>query len=164
RWIRGDWQLMEWLLPSVPGPDGSRLKSPLSALSQWKLLDNLRRSLVPVALTLLLLAAWTQLAHAWPWTLAVIAILALPSASATFLDLLRKPTEVLLRQHLAATANVAGRHAAQTAVTLAFLPYEAAVNLDAIGRTVWRMLVTRRRLLEWNPSGGGETDRASTDV
>jgi hypothetical protein len=52
---------------------------------------------------------------------------------------------------------VAGRHAAQTVLTLAFLPYEATVNLDAIARTAWRMLVSRRRLLEWNPSAAGES-------
>ena len=158
RWIRGDWQLARWLLPSVPGPDGRRLQNPLSALSQWKLFDNLRRSLVPAALTLLLLIAWTLLAHSWPWTLAVIAILALPAASVVILDLLRKPAEVRLRQHLAAAASLAGRQAAQVVVTLAFLPYEAAVNLDAIVRAAWRMLVTHRRLLEWNPSGNDASD------
>ena len=163
RWIRGDWQLVGWLLPLVPGPGKRRLRNPLSMLSQWKLFDNLRRSLVPAALTLLLLVGWTVLPHAWLWTLAVIAILLLPSASAFILDLLRKPDEVLLRQHLAATASVAGRHAAQSALTLAFLPYEATVNVDAIARTAWRMLVTHRRLLEWNPSAGDEPDRRRFD-
>ena len=64
RWIRGDWQLLGWLLPRVPGPGKRRLRNPLSALSQWKLFDNLRRSLVPAALTLLLLLGWTVLPHA----------------------------------------------------------------------------------------------------
>ncbi len=159
RWIRGDWQLAGWLLPLVPGPGKRRLRNPLSVLSLWKLFDNLRRSLVPAALTLLLLVGWTMLPDGWLWTLAVITILLLPSASAVFLDLLQKPDEVLLRQHLAGTAKLAGRHAAQTALTLAFLPYEATVNLDAIARTGWRMLVTHRRLLEWNPSAADDPDR-----
>ena len=47
RWIRGDWQLLGWLLPLVPGPGKRRLRNPLSVLSLWKLFDNLRRSLVP---------------------------------------------------------------------------------------------------------------------
>ena len=50
RWIRGDWQITQWLLPRVPGSDARRIANPLSVLSQWKILDNLRRSLVPVAL------------------------------------------------------------------------------------------------------------------
>ncbi|HEX3063370.1 MAG TPA: glucoamylase family protein, partial [Usitatibacter sp.] len=160
RWIRGDWQLAGWLLPLVPGPAGQRLRNPLSALSVWKLFDNLRRSLVAPALTLLLLLGWTVLAHAGMWTLAVIAILMLPAASALAVGLLRKSDEVLVRQHLAATASAGGHHAAQTVLALAFLPYEATVNLDAIARTAWRVLVSHRRLLEWNPSAAGEPVRS----
>jgi len=58
RWIRGDWQIAQWLLPRVPGPDSRNIANPLSGLSQWKIFDNLRRSLVPTALTLLLLGSW----------------------------------------------------------------------------------------------------------
>jgi hypothetical protein len=163
RWIRGDWQLAGWLLPFVPGPGPRRLRNPLSALSLWKLFDNLRRSLVPAALTVLLLVGWAVLAQAWLWSLAIIAIMVLPLASAVFLDLLRKPDEMLLRQHLADATSAAGRHAAQTALTVAFLPYEATVNLDAIVRTAWRMLVSHRPLLEWNPSAADEPDRARRD-
>jgi hypothetical protein len=152
RWIRGDWQLAGWLLPLVPGPDGRRLRNPLSALSLWKLADNLRRSLVPAALVLILGLGWTVLPRAWLWTLAVIAILVMPSASALVADLLRKPEDVPFAQHLAAIAQAARRHAAQALMTLALLPDEATANLDAIVRTGWRMLVSHRRLLEWNPS------------
>jgi len=159
RWIRGDWQLAGWLLSRVPGPGNRRLRNPLSVLSQWKLFDNLRRSLVPVALTALLLLGWTVLPRAWLWTLVVIGILLLPSAFAVILDLLRKPDEVLLRQHLATTAGIAGRRLAETLSALAFLPYEATVHLDAIARTAWRMLVSHRRLLEWNPSAADESHR-----
>ncbi len=51
RWIRGDWQLVGWLRERVPALDGRRETNPLSGLSQWKIIDNLRRSVVPVALT-----------------------------------------------------------------------------------------------------------------
>ncbi len=80
RWIRGDWQLLAWLLPYVPVPGGERQKNPLSALSLWKLCDNLRRSLVPPGLTLLLVLGWTVLPHGWLWMSVVIAILLLPAA------------------------------------------------------------------------------------
>ncbi|MFZ3323793.1 MAG: glucoamylase family protein [Usitatibacter sp.] len=160
RWIRGDWQLTGWLLPSVPGPSGRRVPNPLSALSLWKLFDNLRRSLVPVALMLLLVLAWTVLEHAGHWMAVVLAILLLPSVSAVALDVLRKPRDVLLRQHLADTARSAGLHLAQALLTLSFLPFEATVNLDAILRTAWRMLVSHRRFLEWNPSAMSEPRRS----
>ena len=55
RWIRGDWQIMPWLFPRVPGAAGPRIPNPISVLSWWKIFDNLRRSLVPIALLLFLL-------------------------------------------------------------------------------------------------------------
>ena len=163
RWIRGDWQLAAWLLPLVPGAGDRRPRNPLSALSRWKLFDNLRRSLIPAASTLLLLLGWTVLPHPWLWTGAAIAMLLLPAASASLLDLLRKPDDLPWRQHLAVGAGAATTHAAQTALTLAFLPYESMVNLDAIARTAWRLLLSHRRLLEWNPSAADAPLRRRSD-
>jgi hypothetical protein len=158
RWVRGDWQLLGWLLPFVPTANGSRMRNPLSALSLWKLFDNLRRSLVAPALTALLLLAWTRLPHPWLWTLTVVGILLLPSAGALIAELLRKPPELLLRQHVIDVAASACVELARATLALAFLPYEATVNLDAIARTVWRMLASRRRLLEWSPSAADRPD------
>ena len=160
RWIRGDWQLVRWLLPNVPGPDAHLQKNPLSWLSQWKIFDNLRRSLVPAALTLLLLSGWTVLPSAWFWTLSVLGIILIPSLIASLLEVLQKPGDVLLGQHLAANLRSAGRRFAQAAFTLVCLPYEAFFSLDAIVRTGWRMLVSHRRLLEWSPSGDPERNRS----
>ena len=152
RWIRGDWQIASWLLSRVPGnradSDAGRRQNPLSALSQWKIFDNLRRSLVPAALTLLLLLGWTILSAAWFWTLVVIGIILIPPLIASILDLFRKPDDVLLGQHLAAALRSAGRHFAQAVLTLACLPYEAYFSLDAIMRTNWRILVTQKDC--WN--------------
>ena len=159
RWIRGDWQLARWLRGRVPDDCGQWQANPLSLLSQWKLFDNLRRSLVPAALTVLLLLGWTLLSAAWWWTLSIIGVLVFPSLCALFTAVWRKPEEMLLRQHLAAVMDSAGLRLAQVVFELACLPYEACFSLDAIARTTWRMLVSRRRLLEWNPSS--ETDRTS---
>jgi len=152
RWIRGDWQLTGWLLPRVPGFDGRRQKNLLSALSRWKLFDNLRRSLVSSVLTALLLMGWMVWPSAGFWTGSVLAILLIPSLSAIILDLFRKPADRLLRQHLAAEIRSTSGRLAQAVLTLSFLPYEAYFSLDAIMRTIWRMLITHKRLLEWNPS------------
>ena len=159
RWIRGDWQLAGWLLPRVPGPGARRQKNPLSGLSRWKLFDNLRRSLVPSALTVLLLLGWTVLSPFWLWTLAVIGIILIPPLLGSILDLFQKPEDVLPEQHVAAALRSAGQHIVQTVLTVACLPYEAFFSLDAIVRTIWRMLVTHTRLLEWNPSSNQDRDR-----
>ena len=152
RWMRGDWQLAGWLRRRVPGGGGQPLANPLSRLSQWKLLDNLRRSLVPAALLLLLLLGWALLAPAAWWTVSLLGMLLLPLLCAAALDLWRRPEEVLLRQHLAAVAASAQRRLMQVSFELACLPYEAYYSLDAMCRTIWRLLVARRRLLEWNTS------------
>ncbi|MGZ6117127.1 MAG: cyclic beta 1-2 glucan synthetase, partial [Gemmatimonadaceae bacterium] len=75
RWIRGDWQIAGWLLSRVPGPGDARRRNPLSKLSQWKIFDNLRRSLEPSGLTILLLLGWNSFSSAWYWTVSVIGIL-----------------------------------------------------------------------------------------
>ncbi|MFA5353966.1 MAG: hypothetical protein WC291_07040, partial [Thermodesulfovibrionales bacterium] len=153
RWIRGDWQLVRWLLPGTPGPDGQRLENPLSLLSRWKLFDNLRRSLVPSALTLLLLLGWTVLLSPWFWTFSVLGVLFIPFLISSVLDLLRKPADLLFSQHFAVVRQSFSMRFVQVLFALVCLPYEAFFSLDAIVRTTWRMLITHRLLLEWTPSG-----------
>ncbi len=157
RWIRGDWQLAGWLRRWVKGP-AHREPNPLSMLSQWKLFDNLRRSLVPAALTFLLLLGWTTLSPAWLWTAVAVGILLTPTLLGSLSDLVNRPSETPYPRHLAAVARSAGRHGAQALLALALLPYEAFFSLDAIARTLGRMLITHRHLLDWHPSS--ETNRA----
>jgi cellobiose phosphorylase len=152
RWIRGDWQLIRWLLPFVPDRNGKLQRNPLSWLSRWKLFDNLRRSLIPISLTIMLLFGWMYLSQSWLWNISAMGIIFIPSIIISMLDLFRKPADMLLRQHLASTVHSAGMHLAQALYTLTTLPYEAFSNQDAIVRTLWRMLISRKKLLEWNPS------------
>ncbi len=158
RWIRGDWQIASWLLSRVPRAAAGSQRNPLSALSQWKIFDNLRRSLAPAALLALMLLGWTVLLPAWLWTLVVVGIIALPPLIASLVDLLRKPDDVLFSQHIAAIWRSLGSHLAQAVYTLACLPYEAWFSLDAVMRTNWRILISHRRLLEWMPSGSTAGD------
>ncbi len=160
RWIRGDWQIARWLFPGVPGPDGHLRKNPLSMLSRWKIFDNLRRSFTAAALTLLLVLGWTVLASPWFWTLAMIGTIVIPFLPSVVLNVLQKPVDVTLGRHLTGAVKSAVRYCLQAVLTLVCLPYEAFFSLDAMVRTLWRMMITHRRLLEWNPSGNaGRNDR-----
>ncbi len=157
RWIRGDWQITQWLLPRVPGPDARRIANPLSGLSQWKIFDNLRRSLVPVALMLFLLGHWLLLPELGGLgTLLVLAIITLPGLLAALANLAWKPEELPWWLHLRDVVSSGGRQLGQIFLTLAFLPYDAFISLDAIGRTLLRVLVTHKRLLQWQTSGDSE--------
>jgi cellobiose phosphorylase len=151
RWIRGDWQIISWLMPRVPVAVGRSEPNPLSGLSRWKIFDNLRRSLVTTALVVLPMAGWFLAPRAWAWTLALVGLVAIPALLHGVVALLRKPPELALGRHAAAVARSAGRGLAQAAFRIACLPHEAAVSLGAALRTLWRMLVTHRGLLEWSP-------------
>ncbi|HEX5338864.1 MAG TPA: glucoamylase family protein [Gallionella sp.] len=156
RWIRGDWQITQWLLPRVPGSDASRIANPLSVLSQWKILDNLRRSLVPVALVFLLPGSWLlfpQLGKLGP--LLVIIIIVFPGVLAAC-SAFRKPADLTWPMHLRGVADTGARQFGQMFLTLAFLPYDAFISMDAIVRTLLRLLVTHKRLLEWRTSSDAE--------
>lgn len=160
RWMRGDWQLAGWLWRRVPGEASSHRRNPLSPLSQWKLIDNLRRSLVPAALTLLLVLGWTVFASLGWWTVSILGILVVPQIFSVLVESCRKPDELLYRQHFAAVASALFRHLRQVGFEFACLPYEAFVSLDAIARTLWRLLISHRHLLEWNPSSEVERQLA----
>ena len=156
RWVRGDWQIGGWLLPFVSGSDRRLHRNPLSTLSRWKIFDNIRRSLVPMALTLLLLLGWSLLSSAWFWTIAVIAIIILPSVITTAWDMLHRPEDMQLPRHIKTSIQSAYRNFIQALFTIICLPFEAFYHLDAILLTNWRMIITGKKLLEWNPSGNLE--------
>jgi cellobiose phosphorylase len=157
RWIRGDWQITQWLLPRVPGSDARRIANPLSVLSQWKIFDNLRRSLVPIALLLLLLGSWLLVPELGGLgLLLVVGIVALPGLLAASVNAWRKPHDLPWTMHLREVAGSGARQLGQIFLTLAFLAYDAFISVDAIGKTLVRLLVTHKRLLEWQTSSDSE--------
>ena len=163
RWIRGDWQILRWLLPRVPNHGGAAAPNPLSCLSRWKILDNLRRSLVPPAMLCLLVGGW--LSGSWPLAVSaaglVLLATSLPLLLPSLHEFLRKPHDVPIATHLLEAASAAMQPLAQGLLQLAMLPYEAVLAVDAIARTLVRMFVTHRRLLEWRTAA--DADRASTN-
>ncbi len=152
RWIRGDWQIASWMLPWVPGPSGKILKNPISPLSKWKIFDNLRRSLVPIALLGMLLFGWMYSHSPVFWSLAVLSILLLNSLISFFWEVWQKPDDVQMLPHVVMSFRFSLQHFASQLFLLITVPYEAYVYADAIWRTNWRMLISHRRLLQWNPS------------
>ena len=95
RWIRGDWQIFAWFLPFVPGMGRHWHKNPISALSRWKIFDNIRRSLVPVALTTLILLGWMVLPSSIFWTITVSGIIVAPIFITSVWETIRKPKDVI---------------------------------------------------------------------
>jgi cyclic beta-1,2-glucan synthetase len=138
RWMRGDWQLLPWLF------------SPrLSTISRWKILDNLRRSLVAPALLLFILAGWLVLpGYPGVWTVAGAFILAIPVLTGFWIALYRRLNSQPVRQTEASLKNSFFRWL----LALAFLPYEAQIAADSILTTLVRLVVTHRSMLRWTTS------------
>jgi len=161
RWIRGDWQLAAWLLPRTRDAHGTVRRNPLDALSRWKILDNLRRSLLPIALVALLFVAWS----APPWRAALVAfvtaVFVLPASLDVVQELLAPPAGKIGPQHLRRSGAQAGRRAARVLFGIACLPFEAWLSADAAVRTLWRLHVSHRNLLEWTTSS--TVERANRD-
>jgi len=158
RWIRGDWQLLRWLTRWVPGPDGPE-RNRLSFLSRWKILDNLRRSVVEIAQLVFLVAAWTVLPGSpFRWTALAVGAIAAPWIVSLFMAVLQPPFDKSWRAYYGTVARDALTSGQQFALALVFLPHQALVSADAIARTLWRLAVTKRHLLEWRSSSQTERE------
>ena len=152
RWVRGDWQLLPWLSPWPRRANGHRERNNLAPIHLWKIFDNLRRSLLPPATLILLLMTFLGLLPGDPvvWTLVISALLAAPLWS----DLLSLLTRVVNRPTsapgvlLSAPAGLL-RQLGHWLVSLALLPWQSQILLDAISRSFYRMYFSRRQLLEW---------------
>ena len=149
RWIRGDWQILPWLFPTVPEHSSKKQKNPRSFLSRWKIFDNLRRSLPAPVTLLLLVIVWTSLTDPLFWTAFILSLFIIPPVIVTIWKLGKKSAEQTWRLHLYDMPEVIQGQLAGPLFALAFLPYEAYSSLDAILRSCWRMIVSHRHLLEW---------------
>lgn len=147
RWIRGDWQLLPWLWPRVPhAADEGITSSPLSLLDRWKIADNLRRSLLPLALLLFFMAGWLLLpGHPAVWTLLGLLTPAWPFIINLVTSVARPISGISWREIGSSSRDSALRWL----LALAFLPYESVLALDAIITTLARLFIIRRRMLQW---------------
>ncbi|HTV60868.1 MAG TPA: glucoamylase family protein [Verrucomicrobiae bacterium] len=163
RWIRGDWQIAPWLFARVRDSRGRRVRNPISHVSRWKIMDNLRRSLADLGLLVALVFGWLCLPQkAGEWTLAVLAITFAPTYFLLFVPFLRPDRSLLKAEFWKNLFLDWARTSALVACRLVFLFHQVFVSLDAIARTLVRMSLTHKRLLEWETAADAEcTDRRS---
>jgi cyclic beta-1,2-glucan synthetase len=168
RWARGDWQIILWLSPRVPDFFGRKIPNPLTWISRWKILDNLRRSLTEIATLFLLVGGWFFLpGEPRFWTLATLVLMLTPTYFQFVLSLLRS----LSTDDRVAAWKQAGATFVDRQITvflmLALLLHQALTMIDAIVRTLVRLTVTRKRLLEWETAAEselGSRERTPVDV
>ncbi|HEY1838474.1 MAG TPA: glucoamylase family protein [Rhizomicrobium sp.] len=148
RWVRGDWQLLPWIF-ARPGKSKDGGPS-IPLMGRWKMLDNLRRSLSAPAAMLALLIGWLQKYHAAEiWTAFILLTIALPPFLPGIASVIPRRTGVSIRNHLRALREDFVLGLLQSAFLVTFLAHQAWVMVDAVARTLFRVFIRRRRLLEW---------------
>lgn len=160
RWLRGDWQIVQWMFSRVPNESGKMEPNPISAISRWKIFDNLRRSLVSPALLTLFIAGWLCLPGGPAyWMIVAIALLGFP----TFIQLALGLSRALARfdWHLCREVfSSFGRSAFLSLLQLALLLHQTLFTIDAVIRSLVRRFITGERLLEWETAAQAEMHSA----
>jgi hypothetical protein len=158
RWVRGDWQITQWLFGKVPDETGHYVSNPISAISRWKIFDNLRRSLVEPVTFFLLVSGWLGLAGgALYWTLVTLFLLFVPSLVQLAFSLgraLAEPVQGAVREAWIGFAQ----SMFITFLNLVFLPHQMLLGIDAITRSLVRRFITGQRLLEWETAAEAENN------
>ncbi|MEO8113016.1 MAG: glycosyl transferase, partial [Phenylobacterium sp.] len=150
RWARGDWQLLPWLLGRGPKGSDTGPRGEVPAMGRWKMLDNLRRSLSAPSLVLALVVGWIAPdGAALVWTGFILATMALPPLIPVIGEIGRRRPGVPLGAHLRALGSDLRLAVVQLGLMIVFLADQAALMGDAILRTLFRLTITRRHLLQW---------------
>jgi len=160
RWVRGDWQLLPWILGRGGASAGDRSASDqrgasaLPLIGRWKMLDNLRRSLSSPTSVVALLAGWAlPLQAAVVWTGFVVSTIALATLLPVLAAIVPRRARITVRSHLRALAADVRLALSLTALLVVFLAHQAWLMADAIVRTLFRLFVSHRHLLDWVTAG-----------
>ena len=166
RWVRGDWQIARWLRNNVPDESGRLGPNPISLISQWKIFDNLRRSLVEPVTCLLIVFGWLLLPGGPRyWTVAVLLLMLFPVVVQFGFKLIRALMSASWQACVDALETFY-RSLGFQLLNLTFLAHQTMLSVDAIVRSLVRTMVTGRRLLEWESAAQAETmkTRSSLDI
>jgi len=152
RWVRGDWQLLPWLKSTIINKQGKRTANPLSPLSKWKILDNLRRSLYTIALFFLIIASMTFLpGNSWLWLSVAFLSMYLPLLLEIIDSAFSRRQQTPNRLYSRSGKVKFGLRGTLQYLLLqtVFLPYEAYVTAEAILVSLYRLLISKNNMLEW---------------
>jgi len=150
RWVRGDWQLLPWIFGFRDTASDGSPKAPLPLIGRWKLIDNLRRSLSAPAALLAMLIGWLlPMTAAEIWTAYILVTIAAPPLLPAIDGIVPHRAGVSLRNHLRSLRDNFGLGLLQSAFLITFLAHQAWVMVDAVVRTLFRVFIGRRHLLQW---------------
>ena len=150
RWVRGDWQLLPWILGLARDASGGRQPAGIPLHGRWKMVDNLRRSLSAPSAFLVAVASWILPGVSPPlWTGLLVGSVVVPAVIPVLDGLLPGGRRISKRSHLRAVGHDIQVALSQTLLALTMLAHQAWLMADAVIRTLWRLCITKRNLLEW---------------
>ncbi|MEX1311958.1 MAG: glycosyl transferase, partial [Candidatus Sulfomarinibacteraceae bacterium] len=156
RWVRGDWQLLPWILGLARDAAGRKQSARVPTVGRWKMVDNLRRSLVAPASLLVSVAAWTLPGvPALVWAALIVGSIAVPAFIPVLDNLTPRRSRISKRSHLRAVVRDIFVASSQTVLAVTMLADQAWLMTDAVARTIGRVYLTRRNLLEWVTAAQG---------
>lgn len=159
RWIRGDWQIIQWLNRKIKIKDGSIIKNPLNILSKFKILDNLRRSLVEIFVLIALISTLFLKYYfditIWPIVVVLFSSICISNILDIIIYIFNKKTT---NHHKYFEKTIGGIKASilRGILEIGFLPHKAYISIDAIIRTIYRMKISKKHLLEWTTAEEAE--------
>jgi cyclic beta-1,2-glucan synthetase len=142
RWARGDWQLLPYIFDRASGVTG---------LGRWKMIDNLRRSLTPIAWFAASVLGWYFMdpLGALIWQILLIFSLFVAPTLSLLSGLVPRSTDIVPQAHFHTIWSEIRATNAQVALRIVFIADGACMMADAIGRSLYRLLVSRKLMLEW---------------
>ncbi len=163
RWIRGDWQLIPWLGKKVTNKNEESVPNPISTISKWKIADNLRRSLVAPSLLVLLIAGFSILpGDALVWTGLAITAVGLPLLIHVYSEVISKlPLFNGIKRHMSGFFGIKSSFF-QFMLIIIFLPHKAVIVIHAVSVTLYRVLFSKKKMLEWVTSADVERQQVNT--
>lgn len=165
RWIRGDWQIAKWLKNGIYDRKGERKENPFNMLSKYKIWDNLRRSLIEITIMLSFLFCIILKLNNSNSIAPFITILLISSTMPMLLGIFnyivyrqegRKQQRSFYGQIPTLKATII-----KGILELAFLPHRAYMAANAIIKTIYRLVVSKKHLLEWTTAE--EMERSSKE-
>ena len=165
RWIRGDWQIMQWLLPQIVNRNGNYEKNPLNPLSKFKIWDNMRRSLIPISIFFTLLLGISTTYNGWLTCAGLVGIFITTLLAIIDKIIFKKEIE---DGFISASKNFLWKVSGVTGILyqnlleLAFLPHKAYTALTAISKTLYRVFISKKNLLEWLTAEEAEKQAKTT--
>ena len=151
RWARGDVQIIGWLLPSVRNHDGKKVKNPINLLGKWKIFDNIvRMFLNPTLLLVLLLSIFFGVVNPLWWIGFVVLEIAVPvlfflKSKVYHRDGKKEKATIYYKNLLFGGKSLVLR----SYILLTTLPFYSKLYLDAFIRTVYRLTISHKNLLNW---------------